>query len=358
MIITRTPYRISFFGGGSDYPTWLDEHRGMVLVTTIDKYCYITNRYLPPFFKHRFRVVWSRIEEVRSAHEIKHPAIRAVLTDWEFNDGLEIHHEGDLPARSGLGSSSAFTVGFLNSMMSLTGKESSPAILAQEAIRFEHDVMKESVGRQDQIATSFGGFNKITFEDNLGYSLDPTGASPERLEELNQHLILVYTGISRTASETAVHYVNTLKAKSANIYRMIELVDEAEKILTSGTPIEEFGQLIDETWQRKKDLSDNISNSSIDEMLDSAKSAGAIGGKLLGAGAGGFLLIFVSPEKRNNVIERLSKLITVPFKFENKGSQAAMIDRTEKYPDLADTPARELQPRMMDIFDAQQGATK
>ncbi len=295
MIITRTPYRISFFGGGSDYPTWLDENQGAVLATTIDKYCHITTRYLPPFFEHKFRVVWSRIEECTSIDQITHPAVKAVLTDLNIKDGLEIHHEGDLPARSGMGSSSAFTVGLLNSMMALTDRELTTASLATEAIRFEHEVMKESVGRQDQIAAAFGGFNRIEFQNNKDFSVNPVNASQERLKKLNQQLLLVYTGISRTASETAGNYVAGLKAKSNNINRMIELVGEAEDVLTSGAPIEEFGHLLHETWRRKKEISRNISNPTIDEIFDAATSEGAIGGKLLGAGAGGFMLIFVSP---------------------------------------------------------------
>jgi D-glycero-alpha-D-manno-heptose-7-phosphate kinase len=332
MIITRTPYRISFFGGGSDYPTWLDENQGAVLATTIDKYCHITTRYLPPFFEHKFRVVWSRIEECTSIDQITHPAVKAVLTDLNIKDGLEIHHEGDLPARSGMGSSSAFTVGLLNSMMALTDRELTTASLATEAIRFEHEVMKESVGRQDQIAAAFGGFNRIEFQNNKDFSVNPVNASQERLKKLNQQLLLVYTGISRTASETAGNYVAGLKAKSNNINRMIELVGEAEDVLTSGAPIEEFGHLLHETWRRKKEISRNISNPTIDEIFDAATSEGAIGGKLLGAGAGGFMLIFVSPERRNDVIQRLSKLVTVPFKFENKGSHVLLNSPMEKYP--------------------------
>lgn len=358
MIITRTPYRISFFGGGSDYPTWLEEHDGAVLATTIDKYCYISNRYLPPFFEHRFRVVWSRIEECKTVDEIVHPAVKAVLTDWKFDDGLEIHHEGDLPARSGMGSSSAFTVGFLNSMLALTGRQSSPSELAKEAIRFEHDVMNESVGRQDQISTAFGGFNKITFSSNGEFTVNPVAVTSQRLEELNQHLLLVYTGISRTASKTAERYLDNLKTKSANIYRMIELVDEAQEILTSDEPIVEFGRLLDETWRRKKEISVDISNDKIDDIFESAKRAGAVGGKLLGAGAGGFMLIFVSPEQRASVIERLSNLIAVPFRFEDKGSQVVFIDPMEKYSASPATVGIKLRSGLSGIFDARRGSNR
>ena len=358
MIITRTPYRISFFGGGSDYPTWLEDHDGAVLATTIDKYCYISNRYLPPFFQHRFRVVWSRIEECKTVDEIVHPAVKAVLSDWKFDDGLEIHHEGDLPARSGIGSSSAFTVGFLNSMLALTGRQSSPSELAKEAIRFEHDVMKESVGRQDQITTAFGGFNKITFAGDGEFAVNPVSVTPQRLDELNQHLLLVYTGISRTASKTAERYVGNLKVQSANIYRMIELVDEAQEILTSDAPIVEFGRLLNETWRRKKEISADISNEKIDEIFESAAGAGAVGGKLLGAGAGGFVLIFVSPEQRATVIERLSNLITVPFRFEDKGSQVVFVDPMEKYPTSPAAAAIKLQSGLSAIFDTRRGSNR
>jgi D-glycero-alpha-D-manno-heptose-7-phosphate kinase len=331
MIITRTPFRISFFGGGSDYPSWFEEEGGSVLVTTIDKYCYITARYLPPFFQHRYRIMWSEIEMCSTVDEIHHPVIKAVLNDWKFNRGLEIHHDADLPARSGIGSSSAFTVGFLRAMHALAENSIDVSDLADQAIRMEQDVLKETVGCQDQVSTAFGGFNRIDFAKGRKYAVTPVAAPAARITELNDHMILIYTGIPRTASEIADAYVGQLKSQSKNIYKMMELVGTAQELIAGSGPIGEFGTLLDETWKRKKEISGRISNNEVDSIYESAQQAGAIGGKLLGAGGGGFMLLFVPPEKRSDVLERLSSLVAVPFKFETEGSKTIFVDSQEDY---------------------------
>ena len=325
MIISRTPFRISFFGGGTDYPEWYTEHGGAVLSTTIDKYCYISVRPLPPFFEHKFRVVYSIVENVQHISEIQHPAVRGVL-DWlQVRSGLEIHHDGDLPARSGLGSSSAFTVGLLNAVYALDGRMVSKDRLASEAIHVEQRLLHERVGLQDQISTAFGGFNHIAVAQNGAHSVTPIVLPKERLEALQEHMVLVFTGISRTAAEVAETVVGNLKHKTADMHTMRQMVDQAMEILSSpATALVEFGKLLKEAWSLKRALSDKVSNATVDDLMQTATSAGAIGGKLLGAGGGGFALLFVRPEERARVQDRLRKLITVPFRFEMAGSRIVL----------------------------------
>jgi D-glycero-alpha-D-manno-heptose-7-phosphate kinase len=325
MIISRTPFRISFFGGGTDYPEWYTEHGGAVLSTTIDKYCYLTVRELPPFFNHKFRVVYSIVENVQQISEIQHPAVRGVL-DWlKVTRGLEIHHDGDLPARSGLGSSSAFTVGLLNAVYALDGRYVSKDRLAGEAIYIEQCVLHERVGLQDQVSTAFGGFNHIAVAQNGTYSVTPMVLPKERIHEMQDHLLLVFTGISRTAADVAETVVGNLKRKAPDMHTMRQMVDEAIRILSSpSTDLIEFGNLLRESWTLKRSLSDQVSNSTVDDLLETAIAAGATGGKLLGAGGGGFMLLFVRPEFRARVQESLRKLITVPFRFEMSGSRIVL----------------------------------
>ena len=325
MIISRTPFRVSFFGGGTDYPEWYREYGGAVLATTIDKYCYISTRELPPFFDHRFRVVYSIVENVREISEIQHPAVRGVLEYLKVVKGLEIHHDGDLPARSGLGSSSAFTVGLLNAVHALDGKHVSKEALAGEAIYVEQCVLREHVGLQDQISAAFGGFNHIALAQNGTYSVNPIVLPRTRLEALQNHLLLVFTGISRTADAVAETIVGNLKNKSSDMRTMQQMVDHAIEILSSpGTDLVEFGRLLRQAWTLKRSLSDRVTNPTVDRLLDAAISAGAIGGKLLGAGGGGFMLLFVRPEEHTQVRAALGKLISVPFKFEMSGSRIAL----------------------------------
>ena len=322
MVISMTPFRISFFGGGTDYPNWFREHGGTVISTTINKYCYITCRYLPPFFKHSHRIVYSKVEAVKSISDIQHPSARAVL-DWlKVEQGLEIHHDGDLPARSGLGSSSAFTVGLLNAIYALHGKHIPNQKLASQAIHIEQNIIKENVGSQDQIATACGGFNIIKFEANGDFDISPVILAPEKRVSLENHLMLFFTGLSRDASDIAKLQIANIPSKKRELFRMMNMVEDAKNILhNSKDYCKEFGQLLDENWSLKRSLSDKVSTKEVDEMYEAAKNAGAYGGKLMGAGGGGFLILIVKPELQKRVSERLKNLIHVPIKFEFSGSK-------------------------------------
>jgi D-glycero-alpha-D-manno-heptose-7-phosphate kinase len=331
MIISRTPFRISFFGGGTDYPEWYRKHGGAVLATTIDKFCYITCRYLPPFFEHRICLVYSKIEYCQTIDDIAHPAVREVLRFLGIQRGVEIHHDGDIPARSGMGSSSAFTVGLLHALYALTGRLASKHQLAMEAVHLEQEVLKETVGSQDQVLAAYGGFNHITFAPNGEISVRPVTLSRERMLELNAHLMLFYTGIKRTASTIADTYVNGLDEKRRELRLMRELVDEGVAILGSGQDLGGFGELLHEAWQAKRSLSAKVSNSQVDDIYEQARTTGAIGGKLIGAGGGGFILLFAPPARHAAIRERLGKLIHVPVKFEFGGSQIIFFDREEDY---------------------------
>jgi D-glycero-alpha-D-manno-heptose-7-phosphate kinase len=331
MIISRTPFRVSFFGGGTDYPAWYRQHGGAVLAATIDKYCYISVRYLPPFFEHRFRVVYSKIENCQTVDEITHPAVRGVLRYLNIDRGIEIHHDGDLPARSGMGSSSAFTVGLLNAMYALKGCMPSKRQLAMESIRIEQDLLKETVGSQDQVQVAYGGLNHITFHADDEFSVRPVTISRERIQELNSNLMLFYTGIKRTAAEVAQTYVSEIEDKKRELCIIKDLVKEGLVVLSSSQDLTAFGELMHEAWRVKCGLSDKVSNAEIDALYEQAREAGAIGGKLAGAGGGGFMLLFVMPDRHSAVSEALSHLIQVPFKFDSSGSQIIFFDPEEDY---------------------------
>jgi D-glycero-alpha-D-manno-heptose-7-phosphate kinase len=325
MIISRTPFRISFFGGGTDYPDWYREHGGAVLATTIDKYCYISVRELPPFFDHSFRVVYSVVENVKRVADIKHPAVRGVLEHLGIERGLEIHHDGDLPARSGLGSSSAFTVGLLTAVTALEGRYISKDDLAATAIHVEQCRLREPVGTQDQISAAFGGFNHIVFRPDGGYEVRPMILPRPRLEELQDHLMLVFTGISRTAADIAQHQIGNLKERTAELKALTEMVNEGIALLSSpSTDLTEFGRLLAEGWALKRRLADAVSNSTVDAIYDAAMRAGAVGGKLLGAGGGGFVLLFVKPGDQGRVAAALSDFIRVPVRFDVSGSRVVL----------------------------------
>ena len=334
MIISRTPFRISFFGGGTDYPAWYRKHGGAVLATAIDKYCYLSCRYLPPFFEHRIRLVYSKIENCQAVEEITHPSAREILRHLKIDRGVEIHHDGDLPARSGMGSSSAFTVGLLNALYALKGQMLSKNQLAMESIYIEQECLKETVGSQDQVLAAYGGFNHITFQQNGEISVRPITVSVEILKELNSHLMLFYTGVKRTASNIAESYVPDIEKKKRQLRIMKELLEESISILSGGHHIASFGELLHEAWQAKRSLSDMVSNPHVDQIYEEALSAGAIGGKLTGAGGGGFLLLFVPPGIRKKIRERLNRLIYVPFKFDFSGSQIIFFDPQEDYAEL------------------------
>jgi len=322
MIISRTPFRISFFGGGTDYPVWYRENRGAVLATSINKYCYITARYLPPFFDHKYRIRYSKREEVQNISEIKHPSVRECLVFLNFNQGVEIQHNSDLPARIGVGSSSAFTVGLLNALYALKGKMVTKRQLALEAIHIEQDRIKENVGSQDQTTVAFGGFNKIEFGGEQHIQVQPITLNTKKLQIFQDHLMIFFTGFSRTASEIAGEQIKKTPEKRKELIRMAEMVDEAVSILnSSNSDITDFGRLMHETWMIKRSLTNKITTPFIDNVYEIAIKVGALGGKLLGAGGGGCILFFVKPEDQPKVKEKLKNLLYVPFKFENLGSQ-------------------------------------
>jgi D-glycero-alpha-D-manno-heptose-7-phosphate kinase len=331
MIITRTPFRLSFFGGGTDYPAWYRAHGGAVLATTIDKYCYISCRELPPFFEHRIRIVYSKIENCSTIEEISHPAVRAVLQMLDVRRGIEIHHDGDLPARSGMGSSSAFTVGLLNAAHALEGRMISSEALAEQGIHVEQELLRETVGSQDQVCAAYGGFNHVGFSTSGDISVRPVIMPRERLDELRSSLMLFYTGIKRTAADVADTYVPNLEAKKRELRLMRDMVDEALQVLGGSGELTEFGRLMHESWLMKRSLSSAVSSTAIDAMYSAALEAGAIGGKITGAGGGGFLLLFVHPARREVVRERLHDLLHVPFDFETSGSKVIFYDADPDY---------------------------
>jgi D-glycero-alpha-D-manno-heptose-7-phosphate kinase len=332
MIITRTPMRISFFGGGTDYPVWYREFGGAVLSTAIDKSCYITCRRLPPFFEYHSRVSYSKVENVNDNGAIEHPSIRGCLQFLGVDEGVEIHHVADLPARTGLGTSSAFTVGLLLGLYGLKNQMRSKHELAADAIHVEQEILREAVGSQDQISAAYGGFNRINFNVDGSFEVKQVIASPEKLEYLQQHCVLFFTGFSRIASEIAKEQIKMTPHKKRELEMMFQMVNEAEAIITDPhRSLEEFGHLMHESWQLKRTLTGNITNRSLDEIYEAGCSAGALGGKLLGAGGGGFMLFFVPPERRQSVRMRLKKLLCVPFSFSNRGSHVVVYEPEQVY---------------------------
>lgn len=320
MIITKTPFRMSFFGGGTDMPAFFNEHGGAVLSTTFDKYCYVTVRHLPQFFDYTSELVYSRIEQVDDIDKIEHPLVRNCIKFLDMHE-LRVNYESDLPARTGLGTSSSFAVGLLNAFYALKGKYASKKQLADEAIYVERELCKESGGWQDQIAAAFGGFNRIDFKDN-GYEVSPIIISPERKQRLNDNLMLFFTGFSRFSSEIQQSTVSVIKDKTAQLKEMLALVDEAQKVLVNDkSDLDDFGRLLDTTWRLKRQTGAKISTGSIDELYEKGIRSGALGGKLLGAGGGGFLVFYVQPEKRQSVLAAMKDLLHVPFEFENVGTQ-------------------------------------
>lgn len=320
MIITKTPFRMSFFGGGTDFPAFYNQYGGGVLSTTFDKYCYVTVRHLPPFFEHRNELIYSKIERTVTAAEIQHPAIREAMKFLDMRD-LHLSYDADLPARTGLGTSSSFAVGMLHAFYALKGKYVDKRRLADEAIYLERTLCGESGGVQDQIAAAFGGLNRIEFSSD-GYTVKPVVISDMRKEALNERLLLFYTGISRYSTEIQTVTQRSIADKTAQLQEMHRLVGEAESILTDKTTsLTEFGRLLDYTWRLKRGISSGISTDSIDGLYDRAMKAGAVGGKLLGAGGGGFLLFYVEPENQDSVKRAMKDLLYIPFKFERDGTQ-------------------------------------
>ncbi len=318
MIITQTPFRMSFFGGGTDMEDFFREHRGAVLSTTFNKYCYVTVRHLPRYFDYSTDLTYSKSERVNSVDEIEHPAIRNAMKMLDMHE-LRLTYDSDLPARTGLGTSSSFAVGMLSAFYALKGKYVSKQQLAKEAIYLERVLCKEAGGWQDQIAVAYGGMNRINFDVN-GYEIEPVIISPERKKQLNENLLLFFTGFTRFSSEVQKANEQDRKKKFAQLKEMYHLVNEAEKVLIDKTVnLDEFGFLLDHTWKLKRQTGSKISTNNIDVLYDRGINAGALGGKLLGAGGGGFLLFYVQPEYRDSVKEELKDLMYIPFEFENNG---------------------------------------
>lgn len=321
MIIARTPFRVSFFGGGTDYPAWYMEHGGSVLSCAIDKYCYVSARWLPPFFEHRHRIVWSKVELVEFSDKIEHPAVRAALQYLNLQKGLEIHHQADLPARTGLGSSSAFTVALLHALHALNGLAAGARALAMQAIHIERELMRETVGIQDQIACAYGGLNRLEIAPGGEWQSMPVVIGRNRRRDLENHLLLYYTGISRHASAIAEAQVAEMPKREGAMRDLAALVPEALSVLEEGGALQDFGRLLDESWRIKRSLSPLISNPDIDALYTRARAHGAIGGKLLGAGGGGFLLLLARPEDQGQLRRALSQVLEVPFGLDAGGSR-------------------------------------
>lgn len=320
MIITKTPFRMSFFGGGTDMENFFRENGGAVLSTTFDKYCYVNVRHLPRFFDYSIEISYSKTERVTDIDMIQHPAIRNAMKMLDMHE-IRLTYEADLPARSGLGTSSSFAVGMLNAFYALKGKYADKKKLADEAIYLERELCKEAGGWQDQIAASFGGFNRINFSDE-GYEVLPVIISPERKRKLNQNLMMFFTGFTRFSSD--VQKANTIGKgdKTKQLKEMLLLVDEAEKVLTDRqTDLNEFGRMLDHTWKLKRQTGNAVSTSDIDLLYEKGMKAGALGGKLLGAGGGGFLVFYVEPDKQDNVKNAMDNLLHIPFQFEDGGTQ-------------------------------------
>jgi D-glycero-alpha-D-manno-heptose-7-phosphate kinase len=327
LIISRTPFRISLFGGGSDYPRWFHQHGGRVLGLSINKYCYISLRVLPPFFEHRHRIVYSKVETVNDVEEIQHPAVRHVLREMNVKQGLEIHHDGDLPARSGLGSSSSFTVGLLNAIQALRGRITTKHYLAREAIRIEQEVIGENVGSQDQIWAAYGGLNRIDFHRDGNFDVSPIILPKLRRNDLMENLMLFFTGFSRIASEVAGKKIASLDLKAAHVRRMMEMVDDAARILNNAqSNLDDIGYMLHEAWWYKRDIAAGISTPEIDAIYEAGTAAGALGGKLLGAGGGGFILFYVKPDHQQAVRKALHKLIEVQFSIDTSGSKIVVYE--------------------------------
>ena len=321
MIIVRTPFRVSFFGGGTDYPDWFSQNEGSVLGTSIAYYCYIHGRVLPPFFSHKYSINWSEIEKPDFVDEIHHPVISEGIKFLGIQQGLEIHHHGDLPARSGLGSSSSFSASLLKMLYELKGEVISKNQLTKETINLEQSILNENVGVQDQILAVNGGFNHVEIKNNGSYILNPLTLSSSRLESFESHILMFYTGVSRFSSDIASESIKAIPKKQADLFEMQKMVDIAKNILLNSESFDDFGLLLNESWKIKRSLTKSISPTFINEIYSKAINAGALGGKLLGAGGGGFMIFYVQPEYKQKVLDALANLLLVPFKTEKEGSK-------------------------------------
>lgn len=320
MIITKTPFRMSFFGGGTDLPSFFEEHGGAVISTTFDKYCYVNVRHLPPFFDYHTELCYSKTERVTDVNHIQHPAIREAMKLLDMHD-LRLTYEADLPARTGLGTSSSFAVGMLNAFYALKGKYADKQKLATEAIYLERELCREAGGWQDQIAASYGGFNRIDFRKGE-FEVKPIIISPQRKAQLEDNLMLFFTGFTRFSAEVQQSTQQTIHEKTAQLKEMLAIVDEAERVLTDNhADLNDFGSLLDKSWRLKRQTGSKISTDSIDSLYEKGLAAGALGGKLLGAGGGGFLLFYAEKDKQQAVLEAMEDLMHVPFRFENGGTR-------------------------------------
>jgi len=332
MVITSTPLRVSFFGGGTDYPMWYREHGGSVLATTIDKSCFVTCRWLPPFFEYHSRVSYSKVENVSENSAIQHASVRGCLEHLGISEGVEVHHIADLPSRTGLGTSSAFTVGLLQGLYALRNQMRDKHSLALEAIKVEQEILQEAVGAQDQVSAAYGGLNRINFARDGSIEVNRILMSADRMAELEQNMALYFTGFARTASEIAQEQLRLTPQRTNELKTMLGLVDEAEAIVTNpNRPLAEFGRLLHESWKIKRSLTQKITNPTLDEIYEAGLSAGALGGKLLGAGGGGFMAFFVPPERREAVRARLKKLLCIPFGFSTRGSHVVVYEPEDQY---------------------------
>lgn len=323
MIITRTPFRMSFFGGGTDMPGFFRENGGSVISTTFDKYCYVTARHLPPFFDYKNEAVYSRIERAVDPADFEHPAIRNAMTMLDMRE-VRVSYDADLPARSGLGTSSSFAVGLLNAFHCMKGTYASKERLAKEAIHLERDLCQEAGGWQDQVAAAYGGLNRIDFSGD-SFFVRPIVISNERKRQLESSLLMFFTGFTRFSSE--MQRENRVVDKTALLREMLALVDEAEAALTDkARPLSDFGRLLDETWRLKCGTGSRVSTGPIDELYERGMAAGALGGKLLGAGGGGFLVFYAEPDARGSVRAALSDLLHIPFEFESDGTRVVYYD--------------------------------
>ena len=327
MIVSRTPFRISLFGGGTDFPEWFQEHGGAVLGMAINKYCYLSVRVLPPFFKHKHRIVYSKVELVNEIDEIQHPAVRGILGMLDVMAGLEIHYDADLPARSGLGSSSSFTVGLLHALHALRGRMVSKRDICKEAIHLEREVLNECVGCQDQIWAGYGGLNRIDFREDGEFQVTPLVVPPDRRQAIVGSMMVFFTGFTRFSSEIAEEQMANIDRSASERHQVRAMVDDAMSLISADNfSVAELGKLLHESWMLKKKLGNNVSNGQIDEIYDAARAAGALGGKLLGAGGGGFIVFIVEPEKQDAVRRALSRLIHVTVDIDNDGSKIVVYE--------------------------------
>ena len=324
MIITKTPYRISLFGGGTDHPAWYRENGGEVISFAVDKYCYLTTRILPPFFDHKYRIAYSKVEMTKTIEEIQHPAVRGALKKYASDMSLEIHHDGDLPARSGVGSSSAFSVGLIHSLHLLKHQRISKKELAHEAIELEQVDLNENVGSQDQISCALGGLNYITFGGKSEWEVEPLHLTDSQRNQVEQRTVLVYTGVNRSSSDIQANLLLNLNAKSKTMFRTIELAQECRKVLSENADLDLIGEMLVESWSLKKAMNTSAITPALEEVWLKSKKAGALGGKVLGAGGGGFCLFWVKEGQKEKFLSKLGFGTYVPVKIDFQGSTCVL----------------------------------